>query len=238
MTTYAVIQAIKLALDKYSTSTSAVIGPAFLDEEICEFANQAMVEIICNKFTGNNQLKQSFEQSVKRISDFSKLIKTYNCTNGKVTIADSSTTNTSSFSVDTEDKLLFPVTITVVNDDGEYIADIIDRQTAKKYKWTATNKPWVPTPKVVIGIGDESAVGDVLVYYDPDMNAPIYILAEYVVQPTGLSKSNINDNTVAFDGVFSDAVLYEIINRAALLMLDNIESQRTQIKAELNNIQE
>ena len=237
MTTYAVIQAIKLALDKYSTSTSAVIGPAFLDEEICEFANQAMVEIICNKFTGNNQLKQSFEQSVKRISDFSKLIKTYNCDSGKVEIS-GSTINTRSFSVDTEDKLLFPVTITVVNNDGEYIADIIDRQTAKKYKWTVTNKPWVPTPKVVIGIGDNSAVGDILVYYDPDMTAPTSILAEYVVQPTGLSEDNIDDDTVAFDGVFSDAVLYEIINRAALLMLDNIESQRTQIKAELNNIQE
>jgi hypothetical protein len=57
MTGNDVIQAIKLALDKYSASTSAVIGPAFLDEEICAFANQAMVEIICTKFTGNNQLQ-------------------------------------------------------------------------------------------------------------------------------------------------------------------------------------
>lgn len=229
MTTYAVIQAIKLALDKYSASTSAVIGPAFLDEEICEFANQAMVEIICNKFTGNNQLKQSFEQSVKRIADFSKLIKTYNCPTPTA-----QTTNTTSFSVTTTDKLLFPVTVTVTIDDGVHIADIIDRQTAKKYKQTATNKPWVPTPKVVIGIDN----GDILVYRDPDMNAPTGISIEYVVQPTGLSEDDIDDDTVAFDGVFSDAVLYEIINRAALLMLDNIESQRTQIKAELNNIQE
>ena len=39
MTGNELIQQIKLALDKYSASSSAVIGPAFLDSEIMAFAN-------------------------------------------------------------------------------------------------------------------------------------------------------------------------------------------------------
>ena len=42
----------------------------------------------------------------------------------------------------------------------------------------------------------------------------------------------------AFSGGFSDSVLYEIIDRAALLALDNIESQRVETKAALNKMQE
>ena len=58
----------------------------------------------------------------------------------------------------------------------------------------------------------------------------------YVFQPQSITESN--RDTSVFGGAFKDTVLYEIINKAALLMLDNIESERLQSKAALNKTQE
>lgn len=243
MTGSQIIQAIKLALDKYSTSTSAVIGPAFLDEELCAFANQAMLEIICTKFTGNNQLKQGFEQSVKRVSDLEKLVTPAEYTleldqlNRYVTKAGA-----------IKDDCLFLVgaAVKVIHANVSYSvypAEYVDRKTAEKFLKTPINYPWIPVPKVTsfqVKAEDGHLTRGLAVYVDPDLTAlydPSFKLnVEWVVQPNTVTVDNLDDP--AFDGVFSDAVLYEIVNRAALLILDNIESQRIQNKAELNKFQE
>lgn len=232
MTGEQVIQAIKLALDKYSASTSAVIGPAFLDEELCEFANQAMVELICTKFTGNNQLQQGFDSSVKRISDFANLI----CTTEHV--IERKSANIWTTDQITDRSYLFVVSTVVVANNELIPAELIDRTTAQKYVKTPYNYPWIPTPKVVVGTRNElQESGCIDVYVDPDWDYQNMLLrVEYVKQPSLLKEDNlIND---AFDNAFSDNVLYEIINKAALFALDNIESQRINTKVELNKIQE
>lgn len=238
-----VIQAIKLVLDKYSTSTSAVIGPAFLDEELCTFANQAMVEIICTKFTGNNQLQQGFEQSVKRVSDLEKLVQLSEHT---ITVDEQNRYVTEANAI--SDRCLFLVSSAVkVTYDGltydVYPAEYVDRKTAEKFLKTPINYPWVPVPKVTsfqVKNTDDVLTKGLAVYIDPDLQQKspkgFKLQTEWIVQPDNLTEDTLYDP--AFGGVFSDAVLYEIINRAALLMLDNIESQRTQIKAELNKFQE
>lgn len=64
--------AFKIELDK-----SGNMGyPAFLPEEIDYWLDKALYQVISNKFTGNNTLKQPFEKSVKRISDLKGLIYT------------------------------------------------------------------------------------------------------------------------------------------------------------------
>lgn len=245
MTGKQVIQAIKLALDKYSASTSAVIGPAFLDEELCAFANQAMVEIICTKFTGHNQLQQGFEQSVKRVADLERLItqSTYTLVHQE---GNSYITEPTAFL--SNEKYLFLVSAVVTlqdknNNTQQFPAELIDRQTASKFLETPFNKPWIPTPKLITfqTIDPVTLVNKkgVKVYVDP-VEIKSYtdpkIVLEYVMQPSDITEDRFE--LQAFDNVFSDGVLYEIINRAALLALDNVESQRIQTKVELNNIQE
>lgn len=245
MTGNQVIQAIKLALDKYSASTSAVIGPAFLDEELCAFANQAMVETICTKFTGNNQLQQGFEQSVKRVADLERLI--VESTHPLVAHAGNSyVTESASFDDDTKWLFLVSATISLQDKNGNtkfFPAELIDRHTASKFLETPTNKPWIPVPKITTyQVVDPVTLVNkkgVKVYLDSitiaNYTNPKVIL-EYVIQPLDITEDRFI--LPAFGGVFSDPILYEIINRAALLALDNIESPRVQTKSELNRIQE
>lgn len=252
MTGNEVIQAIKLALDKYSASTSAVIGPAFLDEELCAFANQAMVEIISTKFTGNNQLQQGFEQSVKRVSDLERLIVSKECDLNSH-IANSYKTAVNALS---DESFLFLVsaTVSLLGSDNKrhYMpAELVDRATASKFIQTPINSPWIPVPKVTtyqVSASDTKTLHKgLLVYLDPDTFVDyVYtnpkLIVEYVIQPSGLTVGNKNNEgnlgQQAFQGLFPDTVLYEIINRAALLALDNIESQRVESKAALNKVQE
>jgi hypothetical protein len=124
-----------------------------------------------------------------------------------------------------------------------YPAEFVDRKTAEKFLKTPINYPWIPVPKVTsfqVRHTDNTLTKGLAVYVDPDLQnkhpLSFMLQTEWIVQPNNLTIATLSGT--AFDGVFSDAVLYEIINRAALLMLDNIESQRTQIKAELNKLQE
>ena len=246
MTGRQVRQAIKLTLDKYSASTSAVIGPAFLDEELCAFANQAMLEIICTKFTGNNQLQQGFEQSVKRVADLERLIVA-----SKHTLTRYGTSNryiTAPSSFDGNATRLFLVSATVGTKDSKnnevlFPAELTDRQTVSRFLQTPTNRPWIPVPKLITfqtyDDTTKSPKKGIAVYIDPDMidkYGSFDITLEYVVQPTSLGETGLEN--IAFGNVFPDPVLYEIIDRAALLALDNIESQRVETKAALNKMQE
>ena len=61
--------AFKVEADKNAVNIGMSGCPSFLPEEIDYWLDTAYYQIISNKFTGNNPLKQPFEQSVKRISD-------------------------------------------------------------------------------------------------------------------------------------------------------------------------
>ena len=69
-------KAFKVAMDKNAEAISLGGCPAFLPAEIDLFLNQAYIEVINNKFTGNNTIKVPFEGQVKRINDLQKLVKT------------------------------------------------------------------------------------------------------------------------------------------------------------------
>lgn len=245
MTGKQVIQAIKLALDKYSASTSAVIGPAFLDEELCAFANQAMVEIICTKFTGHNQLQQGFEQSVKRVADLERLIVV---SEHELVRHNANVYTTKPDAFDDQINRLFLVSATVSMNDKQgqpklFPAELVDRNIASNFLETPFNKPWIPSPKIITFQTTDSQNGILKkgfhVYLDPVMlqeyTQPA-LTVEHVMQPEYITEDKFQKD--AYQGVFQDSVLYEIINRAALLALDNIESQRVETKLALNGIQE
>lgn len=299
MTGNELIQQIKLALDKYSASSSAVIGPAFLDSEIMAFANQAMVQVISTKFTGNNELAQGFEDSVKRVSDLEHLIvgQSYDLhytERNDVYVSNVLTTKYDAFhknvnGVWNENEaydLLFAVRATLklksiytITSEDEYGRPVTERrlktvyeveakpttqQHIFKFVSTPTNKPYIPNPMYtsnqmynegrdvnklrLTSRGFRVCVDPVLLeehplivdYNDPNVNPTdkyVYSFTVFYVQkPEDLTENNIGSS--AFGGAFKDTVLYEIINKAALLMLDNIESERVQNKSQLNKTQE
>ena len=69
-------KAFKVMMDKNAEAVAFGGCPAFLPEEIDLFLNQAFIEIISNKFTGQNVLQTPFEGSVKRVADLEGLVKT------------------------------------------------------------------------------------------------------------------------------------------------------------------
>lgn len=299
MTGNELIQQIKLALDKYSASSSAAIGPAFLDSEIMAFANQAMVQVISTKFTGNNGLAQGFEDSIKRVSDLEHLVvgQSYDLhyteindvyvSNMLMTKYDAFHKNVdgvwnendaysllfivratlklkSIYTITEEDEYGRPVTARHLKPIYEVEAKPTTQEHIFKFRNTPTNKPYIPNPMYVssqtynsshaenklriTSRGYNVCVDPVLLeeyplivdYENPDVNPTgkyVYSFTVFYVQkPEDLKETNMG--APAFGGAFKDTVLYEIINKAALLMLDNIESERIQNKAELNKTQE
>lgn len=66
----------KVVLDKNAEGIAYGGCPAFLDEEVDLFLNQAQLEILSNKITGNNALRIGLEGSVSNLSEIEKLIAT------------------------------------------------------------------------------------------------------------------------------------------------------------------
>ena len=63
----------KVVLDKNAEGIAYGGCPAFLDEEVDLFLNQAQLEILSNKITGNNTLRVGLEGSVSNLSEIEML---------------------------------------------------------------------------------------------------------------------------------------------------------------------
>lgn len=226
MTIANIHKAFKVQMDKNADAISFGGCPAFLPEEIDMFLNQAYLEIINNKFTGHNILQQPFEQSVKRISDLQKLIKTdkgvslsyLDSSSNVLVLNDFSTTR------------MFYVDCVLNFDNKSANCILIDHANAKRFLQTYDNLPWIQTP--VAAIED----GKLLIYVDPiSMTASSYSCdITYVKYPQTI---NHTQSTTELNEI-PESVIYEVINRAVVLALENIESQRTQGKEQLNNLSE
>lgn len=105
---------------------------------------------------------------------------------------------------------------------------MIDHEVADRFLLTHNNCPWIPTPVAVI------ADNTLTVYVDPNITGKTFTIdITYVKYP---EKMNINADSDITE--VPDRVLYEVINRAVLIALENIESKRTETKINLNNLQE
>jgi hypothetical protein len=107
--------------------------------------------------------------------------------------------------------------------------DLIDHKTADKFRKTYNNNPWIPTPKATI------ANNQLKVYIDTvSMAAPYSIDVTYVKYPEKIDYKQYNKEITEVP----DYVLYEAVNRAVVIALENIQSQRTESKLQINNLQE
>lgn len=221
-------KAFKVAMDKNAEAISLGGCPAFLPAEIDLFLNQAYIEVINNKFTGNNTIKVPFEGQVKRINDLQKLVKTDKGISLSYLDSSSNVVTLSNFSNDSQ--RMFYVDCVLKFGDKKATCSLIDHATAKKFLQTYNNVPWIDTP--IATIEDNS----LKIYIDPiSMTATSYTCdLTYVKYPTKI------DNTQPSTDIneVPDSVIYEVIDRAVLIALDNIESTRTQVKAQLNTLAE
>ena len=113
---------------------------------------------------------------------------------------------------------------------------IVDHNTALLFKQTYNNIPWVEVPVVVL------EDNKMLLYVDPILmqqtayapsNNKYAVNITYIKKPTQFDYTNLDGELDLPDDVMS-----EVINRAVVLALENIESQRTSSKLQLNQLSE
>lgn len=248
-------KAFKVQMDKNAEAVAFGGCPAFLPEEIDLFLNQAYIEIISNKFTGTNVLQTPFEGSVKRIADLESLVKTD--TNISVSLDSSSNVLTLEdyYNADGTYHRMFYVeailhgkfqrvmgitqsTTSGIEQVDKVITDdipngatcvLVSHENARRYLKTYNNDPWIDTP---ISTLEDNRLKVFIDTYK--MQGPYTLDVTYVKYPEVIDHTQ---PTTEINEV-PDRVLYEVINRAVLIALENIESKRSETKAQINNVQE
>lgn len=237
MTKEEVLKKFKVLIDK-SADISFGGYPAFLDDEIVIFLEQAMKEVLSNKFTGT-QNQVGFEGSIKRISDLQGLIASALIANGQ---DDAFEQNVKIFTLPNDFWFYVDSAIKISKDGCEQNQrlELVAHEESKRFAQTSINKPWIPEPKCVVK--DDC----LYVFYDTDLVDEIKMLAlTYVFMPT-MFVTYWSDSETEEGVRTSTIMLYhqlepiadEIINRAVLIALENIEAPRTETKTQLNSIQE
>lgn len=226
MTVSEIHKAFKVQMDKNAEAVAFGGCPAFLPEEIDLFLNQAFTEIISNKFTGQNVLQTPFEGSVKRVADLEGLVKT----DSNVSLTLTSNTNILTLeNFSNDNSRMFYVTSVLHFNNQSSTCTLVSHEDARKFLRTYNNDPWIDTPVVTLEDNQLKVMIDTYT-----MEAPYTIDLTYVSFPPMIdSNSPTTDITVV-----PDRVLYEIINRAVLIALDNVESRRVETKSQINNLQE
>lgn len=222
----------KVILDKNAQGVAFGGAPAFLPQEIDLFLNHAQNDIISNKISGNNVLKQGFEATPWRMSELDKLIKTdENIVVNKTTYNEFVLSNVHK---DGDRVSIIGVVLKYGNSYANCL--LVDHNTAGMFKQTYNNIPWVDTP--IATLEDNN----MLIYVDPIlMQTPEYQPSNnrYAVNITYIKRPVQFDYTNP-DGELElpDDVMQDVVNRAVVLALENIESQRTSSKLQLNQLSE
>lgn len=215
----------KIAMDKNSQSIAFGGCPAFLPEEIDYWLNLGLQQEISNKFTGQNNLQQAFEKSVKRIHDLEKLV----LTDVEVAATKENGINRCYITDLFNDKRMFFVDALFNFGSNKTPVNLVDHSSAKRFKKSYNNNPWIDTP--IATIEDNT----LYIYYDDiSMASDVYSIdITYVKVPTkieDLSTDNANE--------LPEYMWNEVINRSVELALEDIESKRIQTKSQLNQFDE
>jgi hypothetical protein len=202
--------AFKIEVDKISVTAS----PSFISSEIDYWLDKAYENTIITKFTGHNQLKEAFEQTVKRVADLNKLISVISPSGGAGNYKNS-------YKFITPTNYWFYVSAAVKSGDNYVNIQPISHSEADRVRWTTDNKPWLST---YFATFNSSGIE---VYYDPGSTiTPSSIILEYVSKPTGYV-TDAGESATVFTSV-PDYMCREIITNAATLALENITSPRVQ----------
>ena len=218
MTKEEVLNKFKVLIDK-NADISFGGYPAFIDAEIDMFVSQAVHEVISNKYTGT-QNQAGFEANDKRIADLQGLVGTALILTSKET----SIPNAVAFELPM-DFWFYVDAYVKINGSTVYQVELTTHDIVKNFAVTHDNDPYIPVAKAVL---EEN---NIVVYYDKHIVNSI----------DGLAMSYIYTPVIFTDDVLAkelEPLIDEIINRAVLIALENIEAPRTETKAQLNSLQE
>ena len=238
MKTKDILTAFDIELDKNATNIGISGCPAFLQSEKTYWINKAYNQMILRKVTGNNTLQTGFEGSVKRIFDLEKLIKIdYDLGEGDDLLPDENKTllfNSNSNVITINDfsknkeRMLFISAVLKFGNQATTIK-LINHKDADRFLKTYNNNPWIEVPVATVG------QNKMRVFIDTEsMAAPYRIDLTYVKYPILLDATTPETDMTEIP----EYMWYEIVSTATLLALDNIESQRTELNAELNKLAE
>ena len=216
-------------IDKNSQAVAYGGCPAFLPEEKDMFLNQAMLEVISNKITGNNTSRIAFEGSPKRISDLQGLIATDE--GMPITKNDSYVKNKFVSGNILDDTRWILIAAELIFDTNSTNCILLDHASANVFKQTYDNLGcWVPFPVIT------TELNKLIVYIDPKIisSSSKLLNITYIKYPKKIDNS---DTSTDYNEV-PDNVMYEVIDRAVVLALENIESRRTESKLQINNLSE
>ena len=183
------------------------------------FISQAVHEVISNKYTGT-QNQAGFEANDKRIADLQGLVGTALILTSKET----SVSNAVAFELPM-DFWFYVDAYVKINGSTIYQVELTTHDIVKNFAVTHDNDPYIPVAKAVL------EGNNIVVYYDKHIVNSI----------DGLAMSYIYTPVIFTDDVLAkelEPLIDEIINRAVLIALENIEAPRTETKAQLNSLQE
>ena len=208
---------VKVELDK----TSSLELPAFSQEEIDYWLNRTI----------NLEIKDLFDIYVKSNRDnqvLSRIQDDLFPLFSTQSISYSAGSLPSDYMYLIEAKVLVTRTLEDGSTDSSVGSpcDIITEPEAQKYLTTATNKPYFDRPKYIISRAwGSNIIGDA---FTSSINS---VVLYYIKTPT-----KVEDVTPSRDTEYPDLpehMHYKIASRTALLMLENIESQRYQTDKEI-----
>lgn len=227
----------KVILDKNAEGIAFGGCPAFLPEEIDLFLNQAQLEILSNKITGNNALKVGLEGNLTNSSEIGKLI----ATDENLQAYHTQYNEFAADDVHNDGNRMTVLSIQLkYSSTLQANCGITSHDVVKLFKQTYNNTPWVENPVAALENNKVLVYVDPILMQDPmyaprvDADGEYYRLdITYVKKPTKFNYINEEDELD-----FPEDVMYEIINRAVVLALENIESQRQTTKLQLNQLSE
>lgn len=221
-------------MDKNSQAVAYGGCPAFLPEEKDDYLNQAFLDVVSNKVTGHNSTQVPFEGNFKRIADLQKLIVVdygINTVIGTGSQNELVVNNYTNGSNNVIRWILVGLTLKF-NRETEIVPCIQgNHSTIHKFRKTYNNDPWIEYPIYVL------EDNKIKIYYDAhsmqqDDNG-YKVDITFLKQPKKISYQSDEE----YDEV-PESVMYEIIDRAVVLALENIESRRTESKLQINTLSE
>lgn len=213
--------AFKIEIDKNGQAVAFGGTPAFLEEEIDYWLNKAINQVISNKFTGNNTLRSPFESNAKRISDLQNLVKSQNITLSFI--------NSNQLSGQLPSDYMFFVSGLLNFDKQQTVIALDNHSNVSNLKDAYNNHPYIERPIAITQSNQISLFIDLHTMIADEYSLDI----DYLRIPT-----RVEDYPTKGTDEIPDYMWYEIIDRAVVLALDDIESQRVQTKSQLTQVNE
>lgn len=219
-------------MDKNSQAAAYGGCPAFLPEEKDDYLNQAFLDIISNKVTGHNSTQVPFEGNFKRIADLQGLIVVDYDVNAAIGTGSQNELVIDNYTNSNNNVIRWILIGLTLKFNKEIVPCIQgNHNTIHKFKRIYNNDPWIEFPIYV------SEDDKIKIYYDTHSmkqgDNKYKFDITYIKQPKKISYTSDEE----YDEV-PESVMYEIIDRAVVLALENIESRRTESKLQINTLSE